>query len=183
MRFTPLGNEVEVVAVRDRAAYHQQEYLLQRVSHPPRLTVVLNDGEMSEQRPKPRFLRHILSVKAHRGDLRIRPPNGIRFAASRKPPLTRVQSPARLIAVDAAPNMLSQTSVASTGHRYYAAAVKTSKRMRGGSNALWSAEVSLCDIWLHALYDFIWRQDCAFRKCPAVFAPQSACRVPGSCGP
>src|SRR5487761_1315060 len=93
MRFTPLGNEVEVVAVRDRAAYHQQEYLLQRVSHPPRLTVVLNDGEMSEQRPKPRFLRHILSVKAHRGDLRIRTPNGIRFAASRKPPLTRVQSP------------------------------------------------------------------------------------------
>src|SRR5487761_1436838 len=94
MRFTPLGNEVEVVAVRDRAAYHQQEYLLQRVSHPPRLTVVLNDGEMSEQRPKPRFLRHILSVKAHRGDLRIRTPNGIRFAASRKLPLTRVQSPA-----------------------------------------------------------------------------------------
>ena len=51
----PVGDVLEVVAGRDRTADHQEQNLRQRMRHPPGLPVVLDQREMVEQQPQPRF--------------------------------------------------------------------------------------------------------------------------------
>lgn len=45
----PVGNQIIVVAIADRAADHQKQDFLQRMRYPPRLAWVFNRGEMLQQ--------------------------------------------------------------------------------------------------------------------------------------
>ena len=55
VHLAPLGNQLIVVAVADRAAHHKQQHLRQRMRNPPRLARVLDPGEND---------REVLSVAA-----------------------------------------------------------------------------------------------------------------------
>ena len=52
----PVGDVLEVIAGRDRAADHEHQQLGQRMRHPPTLTIILDQSEMVEQQPQARLL-------------------------------------------------------------------------------------------------------------------------------
>ncbi len=74
MPLAPGRNGVIVVAVRHRAANHQQQHLRQGMRHAPSLPGILDDGKMVEERPKTRLLLKNSEGKAHGGGSRISPP-------------------------------------------------------------------------------------------------------------
>ena len=56
VRRSPRRDRLVVVAVRDRAAHHQQQHLRQWMRNPPRIARVLDAAEMIQKRPKTRLL-------------------------------------------------------------------------------------------------------------------------------
>src|SRR6266446_1499001 len=68
-------------------------YLLQGVRHAPRLTRVVDDGQMVEQRPKPRLLGARQNGEAHGGGSESRATQPNQTARKPEMPLTRVRSP------------------------------------------------------------------------------------------
>src|SRR5271166_5732936 len=67
MRRSPRGNRFIVVAVGDRAANDEKQYLRQRMSHPPMVAGVLDPAEMIQKRPKARLTPNLTRNKAHGG--------------------------------------------------------------------------------------------------------------------
>ena len=65
MRFAPVRDGVEIVAIGHRAADQKQQNLRQRMSHPPRLPRVLDDGKMVQQGPKARFVAELGRSETH----------------------------------------------------------------------------------------------------------------------
>src|SRR2546425_333291 len=93
MRFAPFSNPFVIVAVADCAADDQQQHLLQGVRHAPRLTRVADDGQMVEQRPKPRLLGARQNGGVHGGGSESRATQPNQTARKPEMPLTRVLSP------------------------------------------------------------------------------------------
>jgi hypothetical protein len=73
----PVGNVLEVVARRDRAADRQKQNLRQRMGHPPTLPIVLDQRKMVQQQPQARLLRCV----KHGSGLRITATDRIRSSA------------------------------------------------------------------------------------------------------
>src|SRR5215471_21491252 len=95
MRRSPFRDPFVIVAIRNGAANDKEQNLRQRMRYPPSLPRILDDGKMVQQQPKARFLRQDVNGKAHGGGSESTPLHGIRIPATPKPPLTRVQSPAK----------------------------------------------------------------------------------------
>src|SRR6202050_264351 len=70
----PGGDRLVVVAVRHRAADHEQQHFRQRVGDTPRLARILNRRKIGEKRLQPRLLFEHGKGKAHGGGSRITPP-------------------------------------------------------------------------------------------------------------
>jgi len=61
----PVGNLVEIVTGGDRRAGHQQQYLLERVHHPPGFAAIVEVGKMLQKHRKSRPRRVLLDDPGH----------------------------------------------------------------------------------------------------------------------
>src|SRR5208282_665643 len=53
MVLAPGGNLVKIVAGRDRRTSHQEQYLLERIHHPPGFAAIVEVGKMPKKYRKP----------------------------------------------------------------------------------------------------------------------------------
>ncbi len=67
MRFFPSDDPLVVVAVGHRAAYHQQENLVEPKRDPPRIARIVDDGKKIRKSPKTRLFIKNSEGKAHGG--------------------------------------------------------------------------------------------------------------------
>lgn len=94
MRLAPVRYALVVIAIRNRAADHQQQDLGQRMGDPPRFTRILDRAQMLEQHSQPglRAKRNIgigqVVGKRHRGGSEEGTPNRIRNCQTAIRPLT-----------------------------------------------------------------------------------------------
>jgi hypothetical protein len=65
MRCSPVGNQVIVVAIADRAADNQKQHFRQRMRHPPWLARVFDRREMLQKRLQAWLLKSFKGGKGH----------------------------------------------------------------------------------------------------------------------
>jgi hypothetical protein len=77
MSRSPVGDQIVIVTVADRAADDQKQHFRQRARHPPRLARILDDGKMIQKRLQAGVLKTFEGGNRHGSAPNHRSANGI----------------------------------------------------------------------------------------------------------